>query len=57
MNYYIERPDTAYRYGLSPSNIILSVSFSLSTSQILYCILNYQNLYRLLGKGFVVWKQ
>lgn len=56
MNYYTERPDIGYHYGLSPSKIILDVSFSLSASQILHCFLNYQNLCCLLGKGFVVYK-
>lgn len=53
MNYYTKWPDIGYYRGLSPSNIILDVSFSLSAFQILHCFLNYQNLYRLLGKGFV----
>lgn len=57
MNYYTEWPDSGCLYGLPPSNITLSVSFSLSASRILHCILNYQNLYRSLGKGFVVWKE
>lgn len=57
MNYYTEWPDSGCLYGLPPSNITLSVSFSLSASQILHCFLNYQNLYRSLGKGFVVWKE
>ena len=52
MNYYTKWPDIGYYRGLSPSNIILDVSFSLSASQILHCFLNYQNLYRLLGKGY-----
>lgn len=57
MNYYTKWPDIGYYRRLSPSNIILDVSFSLSASQILHCFLNYQNLYRLLGKGFVVWNR
>lgn len=57
MNYYTEWSNSGYLYGLPPSYNLLDVSFSLSASQILHCFLNYQNLYRLLGKGFVVWKQ
>lgn len=56
MNHYTKWSDIDYYRGLSPSNIILSVSFSLSASQILHCFLNYQNLCCLLGKGFVVYK-
>ncbi len=57
MNYYTERPINGYPHGLPPSDIVSDVSFVSADSQILYCILNYQNLYRLLGKGFVVWKE
>ena len=55
MNCYTERPINGHPHGLSPSNIVLGVSFVSATSQISnYVFKHHQTFVRSSGKGFVV---
>ena len=57
MNYNVKQFIKGDIYRLFPLGKSSNFLSALGLSQILDCILNYQNLYCLFSKGFVGWKE